>query len=342
MPWYRQLSQRGWIAPHWSVDEGGMGASAVQQVILMEEMAAAGAPDIPSQGLNHIGPLLIKSGTQDQKARHLPPILLGDTIWCQGYSEPNSGSDLASLQTRGSIEGDELVIDGHKIWTTWGHHAHWMFALVRTGGKRRDGITFVLIDMATPGITRRPIRTIAGDNEFAEIFFDDVRVPLENVVGGIGGGWRVATSLLDEERLQIGAPLQVNRAMARLRRLIESMPPEKKVEWRSRLDEARIGVEAVTAAFLDIRDRLDTGHALANESSYLKILATGVVHDILDLVQEAAGGWASVEGAIERGGERLDINEMFLQARRLSIYGGTDEIQRSILATRILQMNAGV
>lgn len=341
MPWYRKVAERGWIAPHWPVSEGGMGASAVEQVILMEEFAEAGAPDTPSQGLNHIGPLLIKSGTPAQKARHLPPILKGEAIWCQGYSEPNSGSDLASLQTRGRIEGDEIVIDGHKIWTTWGHHADWMFALVRTGGKRRDGITFVLIDMTTPGISRKPIRTIAGDDEFAEVFFDGVRVPLGNVVGAVGEGWKVATSLLDEERLQIGTPLQVNRALTRLRRLVASMPQAERAAWQPRIEEARAGTEAVTAAFLDICERLEAECARPNESSYLKILATETVHDILDAVQEAAGAWGAIDGPLMKDENRLDVNEMYLQARRLAIYGGSNEIQRSILATRILGMNGG-
>jgi alkylation response protein AidB-like acyl-CoA dehydrogenase len=172
MPWYKQLSARGWIAPHWPVSHGGMGATPVQQVILMEELARAGAPDIPTQGLNHIGPILMKCGTPAQRDRHLPAILAGEAIWCQGYSEPGAGSDLASLRTRAVIHGDSLVISGHKIWTTWGHHAHWMFSLVRTsdGEARQHGITFVLIDLKSPGISRRPIRTIAGDDEFCEVF----------------------------------------------------------------------------------------------------------------------------------------------------------------------------
>ena len=157
MQWYKKLSERGWIAPHWPREHGGMDATPTQQVILMEEMARAGAPDIPTQGLNHIGPILIKCGTEAQK-RHLPAIISGEAIWCQGYSEPGSGSDLASLRTRAELQGSELVINGHKIWTTWGHHADWMFALVRTSdnGPRQKGITFVLIDLKTPGITLRP------------------------------------------------------------------------------------------------------------------------------------------------------------------------------------------
>ena len=341
MPWYRMLYERGWIAPHWPVSEGGMGANAVQQVILMEELARAGAPDIPSQGLNHIGPLLMKCGSAGQKARHLKPILEGSVIWCQGYSEPNSGSDLASLRTRARIEGDELVIDGQKIWTTWGQHAHWMFALVRTGGERRRGITFVLIDMATPGITRRPIRTIAGDEEFAEVFFDGVRVPLSNVVGEIGEGWSVATALLDEERLQLGGPLQVSRALVRLRRIVAAMPEAERAAWQDTLDRARLEAETVTAAFLDSCDRFEARIAVPNESSYLKILATEATQEILDMAMKAAGALGALAEAPVLDGNRLDVNEMFLQSRRLTIYGGSSEIQRSILATRVLQMAQG-
>jgi len=341
MPWYKALSRRGWIAPHWPVSVGGMGAGAVEQVILMEELAYAGSPDTPTQGLNHIGPMLIKAGTAEQKATHLPRILSGDVIWCQGYSEPNAGSDLASLVTRARIEGDELVINGHKIWTTWGHYAQWMFALVRTGGKRREGITFVLIDMATPGITRRPIVTIAGDDEFCEVFFDEVRVPLCNVVGEIGNGWKVATSLLDDERMHIGSPLAANRALVRLKRLVDRLSVEERAKWAGRITEAEIAVETVTAAWLDVGERFELGVGVENESSYLKILATETVQSILDSAIEVAGSDAALCQPIREDGQRFDVNEMFLQSRRLTIYGGSNEIQRSILATRVLGMGVG-
>lgn len=341
MPWYRALSQRGWIAPHWPVSAGGMGATPVEQAILMEELAYAGAPDTPTQGLNHIGPLLIKAGTPEQKALHLPRIVNGDVIWCQGYSEPNAGSDLASLVTRARIEDDHLVINGHKIWTTWGHHAQWMFALVRTGGKRLDGITFVLIDMATPGITRRPIVTIAGDDEFCEIFFDEVRVPLLNVVGEIGQGWKVATSLLDDERMHLGTPLSVNRALVRLKRLVARLSKQDQNRWISRVTDAEIAVETVTAAWLDVSERFEAGVGVENESSYLKILATETVQWILDTALEVAGFDAARCEPVLEGNKRIDVNEMFLQSRRLTIYGGSNEIQRSILATRVLGMGGG-
>lgn len=341
MPWYRALSERGWIAPHWPREHGGMGASPVRQVILMEEMARAGTPDFPTQGLNHIGPLLIARGTVAQQQRHLPPILSGDAIWCQGYSEPGAGSDLASLRTRAERRGDTLVINGHKIWTTWGHHADWMFALVRTSsaGKPQHGITFVLIDMTTPGIRRRPIRTIAGDEEFAEVFLDDVAVPIDNIVGEIDKGWRVATAVLGEERLRIGSPAQALRALERLRMMLRAAP---EVGGDASVQEAvalaEVEVETLVAAYLESAESAEQG--IAADSSYLKLLATDTVHLLLDLVQRVAGKGAALRGAVRHGEDLLDYSEMFLQARRLGIYGGSSEVQRNIIATRTLGLPA--
>ncbi|MES2251231.1 MAG: acyl-CoA dehydrogenase family protein [Pseudomonadota bacterium] len=337
MPWYRALSQRGWIAPHWPRSHGGMGASPVQQVILMEEMALAGTPDIPTQGLNHLGPLLIARGTPAQQQRHLPPILAGDAIWCQGYSEPGSGSDLASLRTRAEVRGDTLVINGHKIWTTWGHHADWMFALVRTSaaGKPQHGITFVLIDMTTPGIRRRPIRTIAGDEEFAEVFFDDVAVPLANVVGEIDRGWQVATAVLSEERLRIGSPAQALRAQERLRMMLRATPGDRvPAGVREATALAAVEVETLVAAYLEAAEAAEQG--IAADSSYLKLLATDTVHRLLELVRRVAGRGAALRDPVRHGDDLLDATEMFLQARRLGIYGGSSEVQRNIIATRVL------
>lgn len=341
MPWYKALAARGWIAPHWPKAHGGMEASAVEQVILIEELTRAGAPDVPSQGLNHIGPMLIKRGTEAQKAQHLPRILNGDTIWCQGYSEPGAGSDLAGLATRARIDGDDLVIDGHKIWTSWAHHAQWMFALVRTGGARRKGITFVLIDLATPGITCRPIRTIAGDNEFAEVFLDGVRVPQSNIIGEIDDGWNTATSLLAEERLHIGSPLHVNRAFRRLEALVERMEGGERAAWNAHLLEAEIAVETVTAAFLDSSERQAAGIAADGEGSYLKLLGTEATQRILDLAQRAAGHIAARAEPLLEDGRNIDLNDMFLQSRRLGIYGGSNEIQLTLLATRVLGLGGG-
>jgi alkylation response protein AidB-like acyl-CoA dehydrogenase len=334
MPWYKKLSARGWIAPHWPVCHGGMDATPVQQVILMEELARAGAPDIPTQGLNHIGPILIKCGTPAQQQRHLPAILAGDAIWCQGYSEPGAGSDLASLRTRAVIDGDSLVISGHKIWTTWGHHAHWMFALVRTsdGAPKQHGITFVLIDLKTPGISRRAIRTIAGDDEFCEVFLDDVRVPLTNVVGEIDHGWKVATALLSEERLRIGSPALAQKALERLRRLAASRPRSSRTD--DLLAHAEIETETLVASFLSVAEAEQAGAGA--DSSYLKILATETVLVILDALQEIAGEDAPLRDTTLTPHGHLDYSEMFLQSRRLTIYGGTNEVQRNIIATKVL------
>ncbi len=337
MPWYRALSRRGWIAPHWPASHGGMGASAVQQVILMEEMARAGTPDFPTQGLNHIGPMLIARGTPAQQAQHLPAILSGDAIWCQGYSEPGSGSDLSSLRTRAERRGDSLVINGHKIWTTWGHHANWMFALVRTsqGGKPQHGITFVLIAMDTPGIRRRPIRTIAGDDEFAEVFFDDVVVPLANVVGELDKGWQVATAVLSEERLRIGSPAQALRAQHRLRMMLAAAPAGSvSPALQEAVALADVEAETLTSAFLQAAEAAERG--VPADSSYLKLLATDTVHGLLDLLRQVAGPGAALRQAVRHGEDLLDYSEMLLQARRLGIYGGSSEVQRNIMATRVL------
>lgn len=342
MPWYRALAGKGWIAPHWPKAFGGMGASPAEQVILFEESARIGVPDLPSQGLNHIGPLLMKLGSEAQQRFHLPRILSGESIWCQGYSEPGAGSDLAGIQTRGEVRGDRIVVNGQKIWTTWAHHADWMYALVRTtpGIGKKHGITFLLLDMTSRGITPRPIKTIGGDEEFCEVFFDDVEVPLANVVGAVGEGWRIATSLLDEERIRIGTPFLPLRALARLRTMLRFNALEGDTGWQRRFARAEIMVETVTAAYFQCLESFEAGRAAGGESSYLKILATEVTQEIVDLAQEAAGAYRAVVADPAGADMRVDFNEMFLQSRRLSIYGGSNEIQRSILAAQVLGLRS--
>ncbi|MBN8917024.1 MAG: acyl-CoA dehydrogenase family protein [Rhizobiales bacterium] len=339
--WYRRVSQKGWIAPHWPKAFGGMGASPVEQVILMEEAARIGAPELPTQGLNQIGPILQRFGTPEQQARHLPAILNGDVIWCQGYSEPGAGSDLASLRTRGRVEGDEIVITGHKIWTTWGQHADWIYALVRTNEDlpRRQGITFILVDLKLPGITRRPIRTLADECEFCEVFFDAVRVPRTNVVGSLDGGWRIVTALLDEERIQLGAPSHTLRALERVRRMARALGPVLGALGRLRLAEAETEVAALTAAFLQTLTEAE--HASTPDASSLKILSTETTQLVLDIAQELAGAAAPLKSPASVGGTVIDFSELFLQSRRLSIYGGTNEIQRGLIADRVLKLPKG-
>ena len=341
MPWYKKLAQRGWIAPHWLREYGGMDASPVEQVILLEEAARIGAPDYPSQGLNQIGPILQRFGSQAQKDYHLPRILNGDVVWCQGYSEQNSGSDLASLRTSGTIDGDHVDITGHKIWTTWGHHADWIYALVRTNkdAPKRQGISFILIDLTTPGITRRPILTLADEREFCEVFFDNVRVPRSNVVGGLDKGWEIATALLSQERLLLGAPSHALRAFERVRRIAEALGPRLTDGQRDSIAAARIELETLVASFLDAAEAMRAGGPV--DASYLKILSTETAQSILDVAQALCGPCAALKSPMSIGGTTIDFSEMFLQSRRLSIYGGSNEIQRELIATRVLNLPRG-
>lgn len=341
MPWFKRLSRQGWIAPHWPRDLGGMDATPVQQVILIEEAMRAGAPDLPTQGINQIGPILQRFGNPEQQARHLPVILSGDVIWCQGYSEPGSGSDLASLRTRGRIVGDEMVISGQKTWTSWGHHAHWMYALVRTNEEapKRQNISFVLIDLATPGITRRPIHTITGDHELCEVFFDEVRVPLAHVVGEIDKGWEIVNALLDAERVQIGSPMNALRALERVRRVARALGPRSDAIGRDKAAQAETAVEALTSAFLLALEEVRDGQGC--DASALKILASETTQFVLDVEQALCGPAAALKHPERIDGMVVDFSELFLQSRRLSIYGGSNEIQRGLIAARVLDLPRG-
>ncbi len=338
MDWYRRLSKRGLIAPHWSQESGGMGATAVQQVILFEEFARIGAPDLPTQGLNQIGPIIQRFGTSEQKARHLPPIIKGDVIWCQGYSEPGAGSDLASLRTRARIDGDEFVVTGQKIWTTWGHYADWIYALVRSNENvpRRQCISFVLIDLNSPGIARRPIRTLAGDDEFCEVFFDEVRVPHGNLIGEIDKGWEIVTALLDEERIQLGSPYHAQRALQRVRRVADVLGPALDAMGRDLVARAEIEVAALTAAFIQTLEAVEQG--IPSDPSSLKIFSSETTQFLLDVEQELCGSAACLKVPEIIRGSVIDFSEFFLQSRRLTIYGGSNEIQRGLISDRVLKL----
>jgi len=247
MPWYQTLSRKGWVAPHWPKQYGGMGATLNEQIIMTEELARVGAPQLPAQGLNHIGPIIMEFGTAAQKAQHLPPIIAGTVIWAQGYSEPGAGSDLASLSTRATLEGDHFVVQGQKIWTTWAHYSQWMFALVRTDPQaqpRHAGISFLLIDLHSPGIRIRPIKTIAGDDEFSEVFFDGVVVPAENLIGKINDGWRIANALLGYERIGTSNPQFAWVALERIKTMARASGVIADPAFQDRLAAASINVTA--------------------------------------------------------------------------------------------------
>jgi alkylation response protein AidB-like acyl-CoA dehydrogenase len=341
MPWYRALSRKGWIAPHWPKQYGGMGATLNEQIIMTEELARVGAPQLPAQGLNHIGPILIEFGTEAQKAKHLPPIIAGTVIWAQGYSEPGAGSDLASLATRATLQGDHFVVHGQKIWTTWAHYSDWMFALVRTdplAQPRHAGISFLLLDLHTPGITIRPIRTIAGDDEFSEVFFDNVVVPAENLVGKLNDGWRIANALLGHERLGTSNPQYALIALDRIKIVARASGVITDPAFRDRLAAASINVTALSALFSHAVELTNLQRSPGPEASMIKIFGTELLQSLNDLLIEAAGSEASIENPITTDCGTVDVSTPFLQVRRATIYGGSSEIQRNIIARRVLNL----
>jgi len=341
MPWYQALSRKGWIAPNWPKEYGGMGATLNEQIIMTEELARVGAPQMPAQGLNHIGPILIEFATDAQKARHLPPIIAGTVIWAQGYSEPGAGSDLASLATRATLEGDHFVVQGQKIWTTWGHHSDWMFALVRTDPQaqpRHAGISFLLIDLHSPGIRIRPIKTIAGDDEFSEVFFDRVIVPAENLVGKLHDGWRLANALLGYERLSTANPQAALTALKRIKTMARASGVMADPAFQDRLAAASINVTVLSAMFSHAVELTNQQQSPGPESSVIKIFGSELLQALNALLLEAADGHATTENPITTNFGAVDVAAPFLQARRVTIYGGSSEIQRNVLARRVLNL----
>ena len=337
--WFAKLAGRGWIAPHWLATHGGMEATINQQIILREELARVGAPELSAQGLNHVGPILMQFGTEAQRDWHLPKILSGEINWCQGYSEPNAGSDLASLKTRAEADGEDFIVNGQKIWTTWAQHSQWIFVLVRTdpdAPRKQAGISFLLIDLATPGITVRPIRTITGDEEFAEVFFDDVRVPRTNLVGEVNDGWRVANSLLAHERLGTANPMICYDALDRIRKIARATGMIEDRAFRDRLAEAELETVTLAALFSHAVTLTQVKGSLGVDSSIMKIASTEIMQRVVDLLVDAAGAHCADADPIETEDGSVDVATLLLQCRRATIYGGSSEIQRNIIAKRVL------
>jgi alkylation response protein AidB-like acyl-CoA dehydrogenase len=338
-PWHRKLYERGWIAPHWPKSAGGMGATLDQQVILYEEMVRVGAPTPYPHGLNFIGPTIIELGTEAQKAKHLPGILTGEVTWCQGYSEPNAGSDLASLKTRAELVGDEFVINGQKIWTTNGHFADWMFALVRTdptAPKKQQGLSMLLIDLKTPGITIRPIKTIVGDAEFAEEFFDNVRVPKENLLGKLNDGWTVANHVLGNERFATGTPRMAAELIEQTKRMAAASGAMDDAVFRDRLAALVIDHMAVSAYYRHGAQLHGAGKASPAASSVMKIQCGELAQRAAALLADAAGDYGAVYGEVPTPDGPVHPTAPTFEARRMSVGSGTTEIQRVILARRAL------
>ncbi|MBB5984763.1 acyl-CoA dehydrogenase family protein [Sphingobium lignivorans] len=337
--WHRALHARGWAAPHWPLEHGGTGWSAIQCYIFAETLAEEGAPDLGSFGLKMLGPTLMHYGTQAQKSRYLPRILSGEDIWCQGFSEPGAGSDLASLKTRAELVDDHWVVNGQKMWTTMAHEANMMFALVRTdpaAPKPQMGISMLLIDLAnTPGIDIRPIILLNGERTTNEVFFDNVKVPAANLVGEANKGWTYSRVVLGNERLSI-ARIGINRRqLARLKRIAGEQGLTASPTFRARIAEAEIELAAIEALAMGMLARVRAGFVPGIEANMLKIRGSELQQRLTRLLVEAAGRSAARHGAEARDPDRPWAHRLFknhFDTRVVSIYGGSNEIQRNIIA----------
>ncbi|MBZ0253366.1 MAG: acyl-CoA dehydrogenase family protein [Candidatus Methylomirabilis sp.] len=344
--WQKILYKKGWAAPHWPVALGGTGWDAAQRFIWSEECARASTPPISPFGLGMVGPLLIQFGTEAQKKRYLPKILAAEEIWCQGYSEPNSGSDLASLQLRAEEDGrGSFVLNGQKTWTTYAQYADWIFVLARTdpNAKKQAGISFLLCDMKTPGVEVRPFLTTGGEPSFCETFFENVKVPRENLVGPLHGGWTMAKALLGHERTLITAVPESRRWIRLIKRIARDTGAGGRrllddPLMRARIARHEIRHKALQMANLRTLAAAQLGHAPGPESSILKIRGTEILQQGSELAMEAMGAnsmtWFNEDGAVPP--EQQWIPNAFNYHRAASIYGGTNEIQRNIIAKMIL------
>ncbi len=338
-PWHRQLYERGWIAPHWPKEHGGMGATLTQQIILFEEISRVGAPTPYPHGLNFIGPLIIDAGTAEQKARHLPPILTGEITWCQGYSESGAGSDLASLTTRAELDGGDFVVNGHKMWTTNGHFADWMFALVRTDPKaqpRHAGISMLLIDLKSPGITVRPIQTIKGDAEFAEEFFVDVRVPREDLLGALNDGWKVANRLLGSERFTTGHPRNAAVLLNKARQVAELTGAIREAAFLQKLAALEIDLLAFSAYYRHAAALHGEKRAPFSMAPVIKIVGGELGQRASELLVDAAERYGPLVEDMTIGNHVVNPAADMFEMRRVTVGSGAVEIQRNIIAKRVL------
>ncbi|MDR5861224.1 pimeloyl-CoA dehydrogenase large subunit [Halomonas eurihalina] len=353
---YQQaLYAKGWAGANWPEEYGGTGWSATQKYIFNNEAAAARAPRIIPFGLTMVAPVIYTFGNEEQKQRFLPDILASKVWWCQGYSEPNAGSDLAGLKTRAVRDGDHYIVNGTKTWTTLGHYADWIFCLVRTSdtGKKQEGISFLLIDMNSPGVSVTPIITLDGRREVNEVNFDEVRVPVENLVGEEGKGWTYAKVLLTHERTNIAGVATSKQRLERLRNMLAEPPAgmpslvDNSV-YMARVMETEIELKALEFTELRVLSAVATGKAPGPESSILKIKGTEVQQMIDELYLEAAGHYALpfVPEQYEEGGEANMIEPHFApdtaphyyNNRKVTIFGGTNEIQKNIIAKAVLEL----
>ena len=353
--WHKALYKRGWFAVEWPVEYGGTGWTPVQKYLFANELAEANAPLVVPFGVKMVAPIIYTFGNDAQKSRFLPHILASNVWWCQGYSEPGSGSDLASLKTKADFDGSDYIVNGTKTWTTLGQHADWIFCLVRTRSdvaRRQEGISFLLIDMKTPGVTVNPIITIEGGHEVNEVHFDNVRVPTENLVGEEGKGWTYGKVLLQHERVNIAgvavSQYRLNKLKTRAAESVRGADPLiNNQSFARKIAALEIDLRALEYTELRTLASIATGQAPGPESSFLKIRGTEVQQAIDAMTMEAAGYYALPYVPaqytldfpdIDRIGEGIETRTslQYFNNRKASIYGGSNEIQKNIIAKHVL------
>ena len=359
LQWQKKLAGKGWLCPNWPKEHGGPGWNSTQKFIFEMEMARADSPYLSSFSIKMVAPVLMKYGSDAQKKRFLPKIAAAEELWCQGYSEPGSGSDLASLRTKAERQGDHYLVNGQKIWTTNAHFADWIFCLVRTSneGKRQEGISFLLIDMKSPGIKIDPIYLVDGTrtpmrHEVNQVFFTDVKVPVENLVGEENKGWTYAKYLLEFERGGQAFGPRLRKAYRHLQTLSTSQmdagaPLSASAHWREKMAALEMEIDAVEMNELLFYSSMKSGQNPGTQASIVKMRGTEVGQKVTELAVEAVG-WYGLpftelrnydSNIVPVGGEYVDdVSPRYFNTRKTTIYGGSSEVQRNVLAKAMLEL----
>ena len=347
LDWERKLFAGGYSGLEWPKAYGGRGATLVEQAIFSEEMALARAPEgLNIIGRNLAGSTLLHFGTEEQKKRYLPKILSGDEVWCQGFSEPGSGSDLASVRCKAELQGDHFVVNGQKIWTSFAQYSQWCIALVRTDSDvpKHKGISFLLIDMRSPGITIRPLRQISGESEFNETFFDNVKVPVENLVGNINEGWKIAMLTLAYERGPedaLGRQIRFRQQLERLMQLVTELkrdgkPLSEDPIVRQKIGKGIVELEALRMTCLRAFSKYLKGAPRGPEASMIKLLWSHIAQNMYDMTLEVFGPLGPLAGGDARAVADGMFQLSYLQSKAFTIYSGSSEIQRNVISERVL------
>ena len=347
LDWERKLHAGGWAGINWPKEYGGRGATLIERGIFAEEMARARAPEpINIIGHNLAGPVILAHGTEAQKKRFLPKILSTDEVWCQGFSEPNAGSDLASVRTKAELQGDKFIVNGQKIWTSFGQYSQWCFALVRTDPTvaKHKGLSFLLIDMKSPGITLRPLRQISGEFEFNETFFDNVEVPVENLVGDLNGGWKIAMTTLTYERGPEDALGRQIRFKQEMDKLLRTLAKQKRGSGkaiddpavRQNLARSLAEIEIVRLNALRSFSKLEAGGDRGADASMTKLYWSHAAQNMYEVAMDALGPIAPLSGHDPEAAALGKFQISWFQSKAFTIYSGSSEIQRNIIGERVL------